>query len=147
MSVTRISTDRVLSILLGALRANLRPVAVTINVLVQLGTGRAVTPADAVPLLSVIEKIKYLASLEPTELATTMDVDEGASLAQVETEPVELKSLLHPWNAIRRASPEQLTDEQYDAFLKGEHPIAAGMWRSQTTARSAMNQISSLRFR
>jgi hypothetical protein len=52
-----------------------------------------------------------------------MDTDEGASLAQVETEPVELKSLLRPWNAIRRASPGQLTDEQYDAFLKGEHPI------------------------
>ena len=85
---------------------------------------RGDTPADAVPLQSVIEKIKYLAALEPTELATTMDTDEGASLAQVETEPVELKSLLRPWNAIRRASPEPLTDEQYDAFLKGEHPIA-----------------------
>jgi hypothetical protein len=81
-------------------------------------------PADAVPLLSVIEKIKYLVSLEPTELATKMDTEEGASFAQVETEPVQLKSLPRPWNAIRRASPEQLTDEQYAAFLKGEHPIA-----------------------
>jgi hypothetical protein len=81
-------------------------------------------PADAVPLTGVIARIKYLASLEPTELATKMDTEEGATLAQVETEPVELKSLLRPWNAIRRASPAQLTDEQYDAFLKGEHPIA-----------------------
>jgi hypothetical protein len=84
---------------------------------------RGDTPADAVSLLSAIERIKYLASLEPTELAKKMDADEGASLGQVETEPVELKSLLRPWNAIRRASPGQLTDEQYDAFLKGEHPI------------------------
>jgi hypothetical protein len=81
-------------------------------------------PLDAVPLTSVIQRIKYLASLDPTELARKMDTEEGASLAQVETEPVELNSLLRPWNAIRRASPEPLTGAQYDAFLKGEHPIA-----------------------
>jgi len=81
-------------------------------------------PADAVPLSSVVEKIKYLASLEPTELALKMDTEEGAILAQVETEPMEIESLLRPWSAIRRATPEQLTSEQYDAFLRGEHPTA-----------------------
>jgi hypothetical protein len=81
-------------------------------------------PSDAVPLLSVIAKIKYLASLGPTELAEKMDTQEGANLAQVETETAEPRSLLRPWKAIRRASPKQLTDKQYDAFLRGEHPDA-----------------------
>src|ERR1700735_2780691 len=80
-------------------------------------------PLDAVPLMSVIERIKYLASLDPTELARKMDSEEGASLAQVETEPVELNSLLRPCSAIRLASPDPLTGEQYNAFLNGEHPI------------------------
>ena len=81
-------------------------------------------PANAVPIQSVIAKIKYLASLEPTELAAKMNTEEGACLAQVEIEPAELQSLLRPWNAIRRASSDPLTDGQYDAFLRGEHAVA-----------------------
>jgi hypothetical protein len=81
-------------------------------------------PADAVPIRRVIAKIKHLASLEPTELADKLDTEEGANLAQVEIEPAELQSLLRPWNSIRRASPDPLTDGQYDAFLRGEHPMA-----------------------
>ena len=81
-------------------------------------------PADAVPIRRVIAKIKHLASLEPTELADKLDTEEGANLAQVEIEPAELQSLLRPWNAIRRASSDPLTDGQYDAFLRGEHAVA-----------------------
>jgi hypothetical protein len=36
---------------------------------------------------------------------------------------MELQNLPRPWNAIRRASQEQFTGEQYDAILRGEHPI------------------------
>ena len=81
-------------------------------------------PADAVPIRSVIVKIKHLASLEPTELAVKLDTEEGANLDQVEIDPMELQSLLRPWKSIRRASPDPLTDGQYDAFLRGEHPMA-----------------------
>jgi hypothetical protein len=53
-----------------------------------------------------------------------MDSEEDAGVAQVEIDPVELQSLLRPWNAIGRASPDLLTDGQYDAFLRGKHPMA-----------------------
>lgn len=86
-------------------------------------------PADAVPIQSVIAKIKYLASLEPTELAAKLDTEDGVSLAQPEIEPEELQSLLRPWNATRRASPDPLTDRQYDAFLRGEHRTPHGRCR------------------
>jgi hypothetical protein len=64
--------------------------------------------------------------MEPEEVVGLVDsggASEFLDIKELEL-PEDSKALLRPWNSIKRASPQPLSDEQYKRFLQGIDPIA-----------------------
>ena len=74
-------------------------------------------------LEEVLARITKIANMSPTDLSTRMSTKEGSEIAHFETERIEPSTLLHAWDAVGHASPAELTEEQYDTFLRGQHPV------------------------
>jgi hypothetical protein len=84
--------------------------------------------AEGSPVIAdVVDRVVALAKLSATELAALMGSEEGpdfASLEVTELTGVAPERFLRSWDSIGRASPSALNDQQYDAFLRGENPLA-----------------------
>jgi len=80
-------------------------------------------------LKDVVERIVKLAKMSATDLAKLMGTEEGHEIAQLPIAElsgnVDPESYLRPWASIRGASPGELTDAEYESFLRGENPQAA----------------------
>ena len=118
------------------------------------------SPLASVSLREVIQRVSEIAALSPTEVASRMGTEEGSQVARIDTEAVETEGLLRSWKSIGRALPQQLTDEQYEKFLNGEHPVTetaelygahlkakpkAKQQRNKSISRSPRNASSSPR--
>lgn len=78
----------------------------------------------------LVERILQMAKMSATDLAKLMGTEEGHKIAQLPIAElsgnVDPDSYLRPWASIRGASPGELTDAEYESFLRGESPQAAG---------------------
>ena len=77
-------------------------------------------------LKDVVERIVQMAKLSATDLAKLMGTEEGHGLAQLPikelAENIDPDRYLRPWASIQGASPGELTDAEYEGFLRGERP-------------------------
>jgi len=86
------------------------------------GSGREgrKTPAEEVTLEMLSRRVWALAQMDPTTVADILGGDEGIPLPEVSPSNLAPEKLLRPWESVVRASPEALTDRQYEKFLQGE---------------------------
>jgi hypothetical protein len=77
-------------------------------------------------LKDVVERIVQLAKMSATDLATLMGTEEGHEIAKLPivelSGNVDPDSYLRSWSSIEPASPGELTETEYDAFLRGDNP-------------------------
>lgn len=111
------------------------------DVTLEIASGGS-SPVESVSVRAVIQRISEIAALSPTEAASRMGTEKGSQIARLETEAVETEGLLRSWKSIGRASPKPLTDEQYEKFLNGDHPVtdAAELYGAHLKAKPKAKQ-------
>jgi hypothetical protein len=76
-----------------------------------------------VSLDALVNRVREIAALSPTEFAERMGNEETSEIGQLYAERnVEPRSLLRSWDKIGRASSAPLSDQAYARFLNGQHP-------------------------
>jgi hypothetical protein len=67
-----------------------------------------------------MRRIRALSLMDPEEVTNLAKKEPRSELLNLKVQKRDAGELLRPWSSIKRASPAPLTDEQYDAFLRGD---------------------------
>jgi hypothetical protein len=67
-----------------------------------------------------MRRIRTLSLMDPEDVMNLARREPRSDLLDLKVKKPEAGELLRPWPSIKRASPLPLTDEQYEAFLRGE---------------------------
>lgn len=83
------------------------------------GTGGT---AGRTSLDEVLRRLADIAKMTPTEVAVHMGTQAGSQMAHLEFERADPNGLLQNWEDVGHAAPRELSEEEYDTFLRGQHP-------------------------